>query len=382
MRVLYVIDSVVPAGAERSLLALAPHYVRHGIELEIAYLHDRPGLQEELTAAGARLRCVDGRFGRLGWLVRLVRLVRDRKPDLVHTTLFDADVVGRIAARLARTPVVSTLAVATYGPSHVSDPGLRRWKVRSAQFVDGCTARLARRLHAVATSVADEMAQRLHFPRQRIDVIARGREPEVLGRRTSERRASARRALAIDDFVPVLLAVGRQEHQKALDVLLAAVPAIRASHPTLRVLVAGRKGNQTPELERLIEQLGVADCVTLLGVRNDVADLMVAADVLVMPSRREGSPGALIEAMALELPSVVSDIAQIREVVGEDEARFVAVDSPESLAQGVLAMLDDPVDARERAERAYRTFCDHFTIGAVADRMMDFYRTAILPAAG
>jgi glycosyltransferase involved in cell wall biosynthesis len=99
-----------------------------------------------------------------------------------------------------------------------------------------------------------------------------------------------------------------------------------------------------------------------------------------LPSRREGSPGALIEAMALELPAVVSDIPQIREVAGADEACFVAVDSAEALARGVLEVLAEPAAARERAERAYQTFCDCFTISAVADRMVDFYRRAILPS--
>jgi glycosyltransferase involved in cell wall biosynthesis len=381
VRLLYVIDSVVAAGAERSLLALTPHYIRLGVELEIAYLHDRPGLQPELGGAGARLVCVDGPHGRTGWLQRVTSVVRDRRPDLVHTTLFDADLIGRVAAAVTRTPVVSTLAVTAYGPAHVSDPGLRTWKVRLAQLADAATARLTRRLHAVSASVADDMSRHLHYPRERIDVIPRGREPAVLGRRSVERRARTRHALGLEEATPVVLAVGRHEHQKALDVLIAAVPAIRDAHRDVRVLVAGREGNQTSELRKQIGDLGLTSSISLLGTRDDVADLMVAADVLALPSRREGSPGALIEAMALELPAVVSDIAQTREVVGEDETRFVAVDSPESLARGVVATLDDPVTGRTRAERAYLTFCARFTISAVADRMVDFYRTALLPSA-
>jgi glycosyltransferase involved in cell wall biosynthesis len=130
-------------------------------------------------------------------------------------------------------------------------------------------------------------------------------------------------------------------------------------------------------LRRQIDALGLADCVSLLGSRDDVADLMVAADVLTMPSRREGSPGALIEAMALELPAVVSDIAQTRDVVGVEGAWFVPSESSEALSVGVLGTLADPVGARLRAERAYRTFCDRFTIDAIADRMAEFYERAL-----
>jgi glycosyltransferase involved in cell wall biosynthesis len=78
---------------------------------------------------------------------------------------------------------------------------------------------------------------------------------------------------------------------------------------------------------------------------------------------------------------VVSGIAQTREVLSDDEACFVAVESSDALAGGVLDTLADPIAARARAERAYRTFCDRFTIAAVADQMVDFYRRALLPFA-
>jgi glycosyltransferase involved in cell wall biosynthesis len=377
VRLLYVIDSVVAAGAERSLVALTTQYVRKGHEVEVVYLHDRPGLQPELTAAGASLTCVDGPGGRAGWLARVTARARRSRPDLVHTTLFEADVVGRVAARLAGVPVVSTLAAETYGPSHLSDPDLRRWKVRSTQAVDAATARLTRRLHAVATSVADEMSVRLHYPRDRIDVVTRGRDPSELGRRTPDRRAAARRALGVTDEARVLLAVARHEHQKGLDVLLAALPAIRSQVPQARLVVAGRTGNQTAMLEAYIADHDLGRSVTFLGARDDVSDLLAGADLFVFPSRREGSPGALIEAMALELPAVVSDIPQNREVADERSARFVPVEAPDPLAAAVVELLDEPARAAELARNARAVFESRFQIGAVADRMVAFYERAL-----
>lgn len=377
MRILYVIDSVVPAGAERSLLALVPHYVARDVTVEIAYLHDRAGLQDELLEAGARLTCVDGRHGRAGWLVRTTNLVRERRPALVHTTLFESDVVGRIAARLGGTPVVSTLAGAPYGTGRMSDPALRRWKLRSAQAVDGATARLTRRLHAVAASLADEMSQHLRYPRERIDVIPRGRAASVLGDRTEGRRAAARRALGVDASTPVVLAVGRHDHPKGLDVLIEALPALREACPGARVFVAGKEGAQTAELESSITARGLGPVVTLLGARDDVPDLMVGADVFVMPSRREGSPGALIEAMALELPAVVSDLTTVREVVDDTDAVIVPAGSPPALARGLVEAVGDPSAARVRAERAHEVYRRRFQIEAIADQMLDFYRRVL-----
>jgi glycosyltransferase involved in cell wall biosynthesis len=382
VRLLYVIDSLVPAGAERSLEALAPHYVARGVRLDVAYLHERAGLQRELEDAGARLFSLAGRGGRAGWLARTVALVRRLRPDLVHTTLFEADVTGRAAARLAGVPVVSSLVNETYGPAHLGDPQLRRWKVRAAQLVDGATARFATRLHAVSAFVANTMAWRLRFPRERIDVVPRARDPVRLGRRTPERRDATRARLDVDSRSPLVLAVARQEHQKGLDVLLEALALVQREVTDARLIVAGRPGNQTPALLELVERLGLRDAVRFLGSRDDVPDLLCAADVLALPSRREGFPGAMVEAMALEVPIVASDLPQVREVVDASGASLVPPGSPEALAAEIGHVLVDPEGAAGRVERAQTRFRERLTVDRVADEMIAFYGRALAGTPG
>src|SRR6185295_2570514 len=165
----------------------------------------------------------------------------------VHTTLFEANLAGRVAARLARTPVVSTLANEMYGTAH-RDERHAPYRLRSAQLADALTARLAVRLHSVSTHVADVMARRLRYPRDRIDVIPRGRDPETLGRRTNARRQQARAGLGVATDAPLVIAVARQEHQKALDVLIDAMAHVRRDVPGARCIVAGRPGNVTESL--------------------------------------------------------------------------------------------------------------------------------------
>jgi hypothetical protein len=155
VHVLYVIDSVgTPGGAERSLTLLAPHYRDLGVRLDVVVLHDRPGHQEALRGAGAELFSVAGGGAHVRWVARTRALVAQRRPDLVHTTLFDADIVGRVAARLAGRPVVSSLVNEAYGAGARADPSVAPWKLASVQTVDALTARLTRRLLAVSVSVA------------------------------------------------------------------------------------------------------------------------------------------------------------------------------------------------------------------------------------
>ena len=377
MHILFVIDSLVPAGAERSLADIAPHYVQRGIRLDVAYLHERPGLHDELRQAGARLFSLAGRGGRLGWTARAASVIRERRPQLVHTTLFEADLSGRVAARLTRTPVVSTITGQKYGPEHFASPDLDPRKLYVAQRLDIATARLTRRIHAVSTVIADSTARRLRYPRGRIDVVPRGRDAERLGCRTAERRERARMSLGIGARIPVVLTVARHDHLKGVDVLIESLPAVTARHPEVRVLVAGREGAQTEALAARARELGLRDVITFLGVRDDVAELMCAADVFVLPSRREGLPGSLLEAMALEVPIVATDIPQLREVVDERCALLVPPERPERLSFAIAAVLDDRDAAQRRAQVARLVFGRRFTIDRIADEMLAFYERSI-----
>jgi glycosyltransferase involved in cell wall biosynthesis len=378
VHILYVINDLGAAGAERSLAAMAPHYADRGIRLDVAYLRHEPGIQADLEAAGAELFSLEGSGGRVGWVRRARRLIASRRPDLVHTTLFEADVAGRLGATLAGVPVVSSLVNVHYGADQAAAPGLRRWKVRGAQLLDAATARRVVRFHANARYVADVMAPRLWVRRDRVEVIPRGRDPALLGRREPERRARVRAGLGVDQATPLLLAVARHEHQKGLDVLLAALPRLLAHAPGARLVVAGREGNQTLLLRATAARLGLDGEAVFLGARDDVADLLCAADVVVIPSRWEGLSNVLIEAMALEAPVVASDLPTLHDAVADgDTARLVPPGDPAALAAALTATLDDPAAAADRAGRAYRRFLEQFTIDRVVDQMRGFYQRAL-----
>jgi glycosyltransferase involved in cell wall biosynthesis len=377
VRILYVIDSLVPSGAERSLAALAPEYRRLGVALDVAYLQDRPGLHAELGAAGATLFCVAGPGGRIGWIRRLRRLIVDRSPDLVHTTLAEADLAGRVAARLAGTPVVSSLVNVQHGPQQLDDPRVPRWKLQAAKLADQVTARGVLRFHAITRFLADAMARTLRIRRDRIDVVPRGRPAGELGSRSDERRRRAREALRLDQNTTLLVSVARQDRQKGLDVLLRALPAVREAVPDLLLAVAGREGNMTEDLRAMVEDLSLGEAVRFLGIRGDVPELLCGADAFVLPSRWEGLGSVLLEAMALEAPIVASDIPPVQEVVDDEAAVLVPVERPAELASAIVDALTDRRASLRRAASARRRFLDEFTIEPVAEAMVAFYRRAL-----
>jgi glycosyltransferase involved in cell wall biosynthesis len=180
--------------------------------------------------------------------------------------------------------------------------------------------------------------------------------------------------VASDDAV--VLGIGRLEYQKGFDVLLHAVVRLRAQNTRVKVLVAGRDGAESASLRALVRELRLDGDVEFLGARDDVADLFCAADVFAFPSRWEGSPGSVLEAMALEAPIVATDIAPIREVTdGSTCAHLVPVDDAGELADAIRATLSgDGTPARVAAGRERFSKC--YTIGRVAEEMVAFYSRA------
>ena len=370
-RVLLVLDSLVPGGAERSTVDLLPELARRGFELELAVLHDRPGLHDEVTAAGVPIHNLAGPGGRAGWFRRLRRQMAATRPDLVHTSLFEADVCGRLAAATHRIPVLSTLTTEHYGSAHLGAAHLNRTKVRVAQGIDLATARLADRLHAVSNHVADTMAHRLRYPRDRIDVVYRGRPATMAALRDPRHRPNPLGP------GPIVLVVARHEQAKGIDRAIAAFPAVVAAVPGATLAVAGRPGPHTAELTAMIDALDLGRHVQLLGHRSDIADLLAVSSALVLPSRREGLPGSLLEAMAAGTPVVVNGLPQVREVVGPEHTLIVDAADPAALAGGIVATLSDPTAARCRAGQAHRRFLDTFTLDRSADGMADIYERCL-----
>lgn len=374
LRVLQLIDSLAPAGAEQSLVALAPHLVHRGIELHIAYLLEREGLRAKVEEVGIPVHSLaEDDADRRRWLAQTTDLLGQLRPDVIHTTLFEADLAGRRSAARMQVPCISSFVNTAYGPTESHRDGLGRFRVRAAQAADAVTARRVTRFHAVTRHVAMVMSRRLLVPASKIEVIPRGRDPQSLGRPSTERRAATRQRLGIPKDVPMVLAVGRQEPQKGFDVLLRALPTVRSQLPQVRVFIAGREGRATQSLAELTRASGSADAVTFLGMRDDVADLLAAADVLAFPSLWEGAAGTLQEAMALECPIVSSRLPTILETVSESMAELVSPGNSDDLARGLLRVFADQRTVGSRVHFARRRFENEFTIQAIADRMADLY---------
>lgn len=375
-----MIDSLGASGAEHSTSAIMPMLRARGHEVSAATLYDAGfGDEQRLRENGFAVRPL-GSTGFVGRVRELRTRIRAERPDVVHATLFNADMVGRLAAWRTDAKVVSSLVNTTYDTARTSDPHLRPWKLRCVQALDALTGRLlVDRFHAVSVGVADTNAHDLRVPRDRIEVVHRGRSRAHLGAWSRERRTDVRRSLGVADDVKVILAAGRQEHQKAHVDLVAAAGLLAAELPAVRVLIAGRDGNATLLLQSALEHdPDAASVVTLLGHRLDVPDLLCAADVLAIPSLYEGTAGVALEAMALRCPVVCTDLAGVRGVLDDDvNAVLVPVGHPRAMADALRSVLTDDALADRLREAGLADFEERFTIDVAAAAMEAFYERVV-----
>ncbi len=376
---LCVLDSLAPGGTEQSTVLGVPRLRALGVDARIVTLrgaeHD---LTERARSHGVPVEQLSS-GSLLGRIRELRRIVAAGDVDLVHTALYRADQIGRIAAWGTGVPVVSSLVSTPYVDARLADPSVKRWKLRLAQALDATTGRLmTEHFHAVSDGTATANTRALRLRPERVTVAERGRDAGALGRWTGERRAAQRAALDIPDDAVVLLSLGRLDHMKGHTVLLESISQLDATRD-LVVLIAGKDGAASSEVrEAIARDQTLASRVRLLGHRTDVAELLCAADMLVISSLLEGTAGVAVEAMALDVPVVSTDLEGLTGVLEHDRnALLVERSNPEALSAAILYLIDHP-DVADRLARAGRSdFVSRFTLDAAARRLRDLYESVL-----
>jgi glycosyltransferase involved in cell wall biosynthesis len=299
-------------------------------------------------------------------LLRLVRLMRTRRPDVVHTHMAKAGALGRLAARRAGVPVV----IHTFH-GHVLEGYFSGWKSRAFLATEHRLARMSDALVAVSPAVRDELlALGIGRPGQ-WRVIPVGLDLHDLLSCEVD-RAQAREALGLPETGPVVGIVGRLVAIKDHVTFLDAASRVARERPDVTFIVAG-DGELRSQLEVRARHL-LGDRCRFLGWVMDLPTLYAALDVVVLTSRNEGTPVALIEAGAAGKPAVATRVGGVADVVQDGKTGLlVQPGDPQAVAAGISALLDDPGRARALGEAAKREVGSRFTIERLADDLAGLY---------
>ncbi|MGH2817500.1 MAG: glycosyltransferase [Actinomycetota bacterium] len=361
-RVVLLIKGLGRGGAEQLLVSAAPYLDRSRFEYEVAYLlPHKDALVGELQQAGLRVHCLGGARG-ASWVGHLRSLVSKGGFHLVHAHSPYAAIGARLAFSRHRGPRI------VYTEHNVWD--------RYHPVTYWANLLTYHRNHHVL-AVSDHVRASVRYPAP----LRFLRMPPVETRyygidRTSVARwgmaDGVREELGIPDGAPVVGTVANFKVGKGHMQLLDAAATVRRAVPDVRFVVVGQ-GVLEPEVRRRAGDLGLDGTVVFTGFREDATRIMGAFDVLAIPSQYDGLSIALLEAMSLGKPAVITRAGGNPEVVEDGEHGLVVpAAEPDALADGIVTVLQDPA-LRERLGKAARRRAQDFDIRAAVYRSEELY---------
>jgi glycosyltransferase involved in cell wall biosynthesis len=300
-------------------------------------------------------------------LVRLYRLIRQERPQVVHTHTAKAGFVGRLAARLARVPVV----VHTFH-GHVLHGYYGPCKTQLLRRMERGLAGLTDRIVTVSEQVKRDLVTYGVAAADHIQVISLGLELHPF-LHSARYRGTFRHEWQLTGAERLVGIVGRLFPIKNHHLFLEAAALVAGKDPAARFVIVG-DGTLRPALERRAQEMGIAERVIFTGWRRDLPDIYADLDVLAVTSNNEGTPVSAIEAMAAGCPVVATHVGGLPDLIHEGKTGYLVPpgDAP-ALATAWLRLLQQPERARRMGETARRTARERFSAQRLVTDMEQLY---------
>lgn len=367
MRILLLSTSMGMGGADQQLLSAALGLRDRGHEVRIVSLTPLGEMGARARAAELPTESLEMRRGIPDprGLVRLVRLVRTWRPTVLHSHMLHANLMARALRPFTRIPaVVSTI-------HNIYEGG--RLRMLGYRLTNG----LVDHMTIISQAAADRFIRDRIVPRALLEVVPNGVDTERYRSVPAGTRERLRQSLGLGrEFA--WLAVGRFEAAKDHPNMLRAFGRLTAEAGDAVLLLVGR-GSLQAEIEALAGKLGLHGRVRFVGTREDVPELMSAADGYVMSSAWEGMPMVLLEAAAAGLPIVATRVGGNQEVVQEGVTGFlVPPGDDQALAAAMLGLMALPeAERRAMGARGQDHVRQHYGLGRVVGRYEDIYREVL-----
>ncbi|GMU32596.1 MAG: hypothetical protein AMXMBFR20_04680 [Planctomycetia bacterium] len=368
-RVAHFVSTFAVKTDTKWLVQLARHLDPREFQSAAVCFHEGGPIQAQLNDIGVRTENIDvaGEHDPRA-IFRARDFIESFEADIVHTHLLRADLFAGLAARWAAAPVLVSTCYAM-------GAFRREKKRRSDRILDAICAALPTHTIAVSKAVATDCIDRLHMRPDSLSVIHTGIEPPE-GDFSGE--GAALRSAWGEGRGPIVLTIARLSYEKGVDTLIDAAASLQATHPDVRFVVLG-DGDDRAALQKQIDTLGLSHVVRLAGFVENVYPALAAADVVCLPSKSEGMPNVLLEAMAMRKPIVATDVGGIPEaIISEVNGLLVPSQQPDALARGLARTLDDREAARRWADAAHETMTSRFHADIVARQYAALYRRLIM----
>ena len=356
-------------GPDKTIVRSARHVDGEAYRVAGAYIHPKgdagiENIEHNAEREGLELFTI-GERGPLDprTVLRLGRLADELNVGVWHGHDYKSDLIGLLLRRRRQMKVVTTVHGWT-------DESLRMRVYRWAH------ERFLRRMdHVIAVSPAiAERCRAVGVAEDRLSVIGNAIEPEEYARVTSIEDAKVAARLPVGS--PVIGVVGRLSVEKGVDRLIEALPELMRTAADLRVLVVG-DGPQWGAIEAAARERGVRHAIRFVGWREPIQPWLEAMDLLVLPSRTEGMPNVVLEAMAMGVAVAATDVGGVGELIEYDSTGVLLGEDAQEWAEALTALLSDAEKRRELAEAARARVVERFTFAQRTQKVLEVYDMVI-----
>lgn len=351
----HYLEAVRDSGVE-IINGLSPAFLKEGIELSRRHTRFFGNIPAPLAL----------KMGILFFAGALARI----RPDILHSYLDGPNCMAGCAAVLAGTPA-HLASFRHVDPQTLGDTTTAELTLPLYRYL---LANTAPHFEANSKNGGLHYARWLDINPDRIAYTPNGLDPDVYLARSGRSPRAVRESLGIPADAPTVLTLARFAPEKAPETMLNVFARIQATRPDIRYIIAGTGMSEKAEMGEMVRARGLAHSIHLLGVRSDVAELLSCADVFLLPSRLEGFPNVLMEAMAVGVPVVASNVGGIPDLVRHGQNGFLhEAEDVAGMARSVVELLDDGGLRAQLGVAGKHRVLKEFSLQKLGDRALKQY---------
>jgi len=362
MKILYLISGLRPGGAENNLKEIITKLPQGSFEIIVCSLTNEPGIIDEIRPFIKNLYFLNAKnyLDFFKSLIKLRKIIKKESPQIIHCFLFHANILGRLAAFNCKVKMICSIRNKLINN-------------KIGNFIDYLTQNFVD-IYTVNSKSLYKFVISYGIKRNKIKIINNLIDFNHL--KPLKSKEEMKTILQLDD-APVISMIAHIRKQKDYPSVLKAIHLLAKKGLLVNFLLVGDnhiQEHETSKILKLISKLNLKN-VKILGLRNDIPDILNITDIWVSSTLFEGQSNALLEAMFMKKPIITTNIPENSEVVrNEKEALLVPIRSPLKTAKAIKMLIENKDLANRLANNAYQKVCHNYDINMIVDRLERFYR--------
>ena len=375
MKLAIISGTTAPGGGPRHIYSLLKKMDRREWDVMVC-THKDGSYWNKLIALGVTPYDLVLRKLSLSTFFKLLNILRNEKPDLIHTHGKGPGLYGRLLGWVLGIPVVHTF----HGFQHKLLPAIQRWFYL---FVENILTLLTRHHIFVGNGEKNKAKVLMFLNDSNSSVINNGIDLDSIQALPPAEKVLASLKLGTRESVKIFGTLSRVSPEKGLDILLEGFFEAVKTAPYIRLLVIGDCPGEHEKYIKTIKQYihenGLDDAVKILGAREDALEILKSIDFYISPSRSEGLPYNLLEALAVGKPVMATDIPGNNDIIRKSvEGVLVPVNSARTLAHGILTLLElGPEERKAMQQNGKSRIRDQFSLNLMAEKTFSVYKKVL-----